>query len=199
MLDSGRRNVAGDLPGRIPPADILDNNSDEAPAQNDVPHNPIQNVNPGNRGTNSAVSATEAGRDVIYHYADNSRIRYTGGTRAWRNTNPGNLRYYDFSKSMGAIGGAGGFAVFPDEDAGMDALVRLLRTDTYRRRTIGDAVRRYAPPSENDTARYMQRLANLTGLDLSRRVGDLNDSEILRVANAIRQIEGWRSGRKMAM
>ena len=165
---------------------------------------PDENDNDGRGGgpigaSNSlhVVSASEDGRDVIYKHLDNSRVRYTGGTRAWRNTNPGNLRNYKFSKDMGSVGHAGGFAVFPDENTGMAALIALLRSDTYRNRTIADAVRRYAPPSENDTTRYMQRLAQLTGVDLNRRMGDLTDTEIRRVANAIRQIEGWRTGRKI--
>lgn len=146
-----------------------------------------------------AISAAAAGNDVIYNYSDERRIRFTGGTRAWRNTNPGNLRYSDFSRRMGAIGQAGGFAVFPSEQVGMDAVAALLKSDTYRGLTIAGAINRYAPPSENDTARYHRKLERLTGLNINRRLADLSPSELENVANAIRQIEGWRSGRKVEL
>ena len=213
MLDSGIDISDIDVPGFVPPVNVPDATPEDKPSDYEVipisnPMGPSKDISPTNNteqgfnrrgGARRAISADADGRDVIYKHSDNSRVRYTGGTRAWRNTNPGNLRYSSFSESAGAIGRAGGFAVFPGEDVGTDALVALLRTDAYRTRTIADAVRRYAPPSENDTKTYMQRLSQLTGLDLNRRMGDLNDTEIRRVAAAIRQIEGWRSGRKIDM
>ncbi len=142
-----------------------------------------------------ATRATAAGkRDVVYTHADGRQYRRTGGTRAWRNQNPGNIRYSEFSRRMGAIGTAGGFAVFPDEETGMRAISELMRTDTYSKLTIAGAISRYAPPSENNTAGYHRRIGELTGLSINRRVSDLNDDEIARIASAIRVIEGWETG-----
>lgn len=150
-------------------------------------------------GARRAVTATADGADVVYTHSDSTRTRYTDGTRSWRNTNPGNIRFSDFSRRMGAIGRAGGFAVFPDEDAGFNAILRLLMSDMYRNLSIADAISRYAPPFENDTRAYQRRIENLTGLLISRRMSELSDDELRRVATAIRKIEDWRIGRKIEL
>lgn len=138
--------------------------------------------------------AKEMSKDVVYTHTDGTTQRRTGGTRAWRNMNPGNIRYSDFSRRMGAIGEAGGFAVFPDEETGMRAIEALLRTETYNKLTIAGAISRYAPPSENNTAGYHKKIQDLTGLSINKRMHDLTDAEISRVASAIRTIEGWKPG-----
>lgn len=145
--------------------------------------------------TERGASVASAGDDVIYTNADGSKTRRTSGTRAWRNNNPGNIRYGKFAQQHGAIGQAGGFAVFPDEATGMAAIRALLRTNSYRDLTIAGAINRYSPPNENDTKTYQNRVAQNTRLDMNRRMRDLSDEEIARVANAIRQQEGWRPGK----
>ncbi len=145
-----------------------------------------------------ATSARASSRDVIYTNQDGTTYRKTGGTRAWRNNNPGNIRYSEFSRRAGAIGEAGGFAVFPDEETGMRAISLLLRSDSYNRLTVAGAISKYAPPIENDTAAYHRRIQDLTGISINKRMSDLNDTELARVASAIRQIEGWKQGRTVA-
>ncbi len=132
--------------------------------------------------------------DVVYKMNNGAHIVRTGGTRAWRNMNPGNLRYTEFSRRMGAIGTAGGFAVFPDEHTGTLALDSLLKTSKYRDLSVADAIVRYAPPHENDTAGYRADLKKLTGIDLETRMADLNSENRTKMLRAIRQIEGWRVG-----
>ncbi len=151
------------------------------------------------RTTSTDTTATTAHepagtRDVIYTNPDGTQYRRSGGTRAWRNKNPGNLRDTPFSRRMGAIGRAGEFAVFPDEESGRRALNELLRTDTYQNLTIAGAISRYAPPRENNTAGYHRKIEKLTGLSINRRMQDLSDAELARVADAIGQIEGWTVG-----
>lgn len=146
-------------------------------------------------GTNLPTSASASGKDVIYTNPDGSRYRYTDGTRAWRNNNPGNIRYSDFSRRMGAIGEAGGFAVFPDVETGRRAIAALLRSDSYNNLTIAGAISRYAPPTENDTEKYHRKIEQLTGLSINRRMSDLGDTEFAQVVRAIQQIEGWGVGR----
>ncbi len=71
--------------------------------------------------------------NVIYISSDGSLTVWYSGSRAWRNNNPGNIRYTPFAKRHGAIGKAGGFAVFPDYNTGraaLSALLRGLRTQT---------------------------------------------------------------------
>lgn len=145
------------------------------------------------------TSARETGKDVVYTAADGSRHKRTGGSRAWRNINPGNIRYGDFARRMGAIGSAGGFAVFADENDGMRAITELLKSDSYNRLTVAGAISRYAPPFENDTAAYHRQIEKLTGLSINMRMSDLSDAQLARVAGAIRQIEGWTPGRVVQM
>ena len=140
------------------------------------------------------TSATASGRDVIYTLPDGARIRRSGGTRAWRNSNPGNIRYSEFARRVGAIGTAGGFAVFPDEATGMYAIEALLRSDSYNKLTVAGAISRYAPPSENNTSAYHRQIERLTGLSINKLMSDLTPYELTRVATAIRQIEGWTPG-----
>lgn len=151
--------------------------------------------------TMGAISATVDGRDVIYNFADGVRIRRLGGTgtRSWLNTNPGNIRVSEFSRRMGAIGAAGGFAVFPDENTGMNAIKRLLQSESYIGLTIAGAISKYAPPVENDTNAYQRNITQMTGLNINTRMSELTDAELTRVANAIRRIEGWRVGTEMRM
>ena len=169
------------------------------PSDNTTPGEQINKIDESNNADKShrAISATSEGKsNVIYTYSDNSRIRYKNGTRAWRNTNPGNIRYSNFAKSMGAIGTAGRFSVFPSEQVGANALAALLLTDKYKNLSIKDAISRYAPPSENDTNRYQNSIQKATGLDINRRIADLSAEELNRVVTAIRQHEGWKTGVK---
>lgn len=139
-------------------------------------------------------SATESGKDVIYTMPDGAKIKRSGGTRAWRNFNPGNIRYSKFAQNVGAIGQAGGFAVFPNEEVGMYAIEALLRTDSYNKLTVAGAISRYAPPVENDTAAYHRSIEKLTGLSINKQMSELTKEELTSVARAIRQIEGWDAG-----
>ncbi len=141
-----------------------------------------------------ATTATADRYSVVYTRRNGNKFKRTGGTRAWRNNNPGCVRYSDFIATQGAIGQAGGFAVFPDEETGMRALAALLRSNGYRNLTIADAIFKYAPPHENNTDVYKSRIRNMTGLQISLRIRDLTDAQIRRVVNAIRVIEGWHPG-----
>lgn len=148
----------------------------------------------GGSGT-MPTSATEEGKNVIYHMPDGSKYRKSSGTRAWRNTNPGNIRYGNFSKNAGAIGKAGGFSVFPDESIGQKAIEKLLLSSNYKNLTVANAISKYAPPVENDTAAYQRKLEKLTGISINKRISELTPSELSSVANAIKIIEGWQTGK----
>ncbi|NJR44139.1 hypothetical protein HC761_01425 [bacterium] len=77
----------------------------------------------------------------------------SGGSLAWRNNNPGNIRYGDFARRNGAVGeGPGGFAIFPDRATGERAITTLLQGSSYRNLSILNAISRYAPPSEKTRA-----------------------------------------------
>lgn len=186
----------GGLPTEnIPSVDELHDRLIPAPSQRDATANNPSTHHPSNPSEQEYTSAVALGRDVVYATADGRRVRRTGGTRAWRNLNPGNIRYSEFSRNAGAIGQAGGFAVFPDEETGTRAISSLLRGQSYNNLTIARAITRYAPPSENNTAAYHRRIQQITGLNINRRISDLSDGELSRVVDAIRAIEGWEAGR----
>lgn len=136
----------------------------------------------------------ERGRDVIYICNNGDEITRRKGSRAWRNNNPGNLVYTSFSRDVGAVGECGGYAVFPDEETGMNALRALLRTTKYQRLTIAAAIGKYAPEGPSGVALYIGKLKKLTGLHETVRLSELSDAQLELVANSIREIEGWIPG-----
>lgn len=137
------------------------------------------------------IQVEQNGKSVIYVYNNGRRVVRNGGTRAWRNNNPGNLRYYNFAKSNGAIGEAGNFAVFPDEKTGMQALYKLLQTDSYKNLTIAGALKRY---DHSNWRSYTNKLTRLTGLSANAKLSSLNETQLDAVAQSIRRLEGWVPG-----
>lgn len=85
---------------------------------------------------------------------DNMTIR-SGGTKAWRNNNPGNMTYKGgFAVRHGAIGSAGGMAVFPTEASGRQALIDLLKSSNYNTLRITDLPEKY----DKDNAQEYRRM-----------------------------------------
>lgn len=76
-----------------------------------------------------------APKTILYTDADGRDEIREGGSRSWRNSNPGNIRKGDFSRNCGAIGDDGSFAIFPDETVGKAAIIALMKTAAYIRLT----------------------------------------------------------------
>lgn len=95
------------------------------------------------------------------------------GSRAWRNNNPGNINFGEFSKRFGAkletvpegFEESARFADFPDVDAGWSCLRELL-TQSYIGMTVIAAFNKYAPSTENNTNAYAEFVCKETGLSL---------------------------------
>lgn len=69
----------------------------------------------------------------------------TGGSRSWRNNNPGNIKYTETTRAFGAIGqDKDGFAIFPDVQTGRNAMISLLGTTFYSGLTLDAAMRRWS-------------------------------------------------------
>src|SRR5256885_11358908 len=77
------------------------------------------------------ISASVKGTKVTYRSDDGKETFRKGGSRAWRNNNPGNISKGKFANDHGAIGGDSRFAIFPDEATGKNAIVALLKTAKY--------------------------------------------------------------------
>lgn len=135
----------------------------------------------------------EAGpkNSVIYTDSDGNKWEFKGGTRPWRNTNPGNLVPGQISKRNGAIGKAGGFAVFPDYESGHAALLDSLKTQ-HGNKSIDQLMEVYAPRSDqNDTDAYIKFIRKQTGVKDDRKVKDFSKAEFEKLWRAIEKMEGW--------
>lgn len=101
---------------------------------------------------------------------------YDEGSIAFRNNNPGNLRYSNF-----AMGEHLGFAYFYNEDIGWMGLLHDLwskctgntTTKLYGKSTIADLIHVWAPPSENNTEAYISAVEKKTGFNRNTRLEDL--------------------------
>lgn len=179
--------------------DIYDSGATDentAPDENIMPNPDDDNFGPTHTIA-QPLSAAADGKDVIYSYPDGAKIRRTGGTRAWRNNNPGNIMYGEFARNAGAIGyagkvGNGNFAVFPDQQTGMNAIRKLLRTDKYRRKTVAQAIYTWCPDSSSQMYRTM--VNKMTGINLNTPMSQLSDAQLESITQAIFTVEGWIPG-----
>lgn len=123
-------------------------------------------------------------------------IGRSGGTRAWRNANPGNIIDGATARGFGAIGRDDlGFAIFPDDATGWAALLGLLRTAKYQALSIRDAIFTWAPPEDsNDSATYAAFVAKQLGVAGTTPVRNLTAAQLTTMGEAIRQFEGWEVG-----
>ena len=120
----------------------------------------------------------------------------TGGTKSWRNNNPGNIRAGDFATSQGAIGkDKDGFAVFPDEQTGDKAREKLLfEGKNYKDLSVSAAISRYAPPSENNTGAYIADVSKAMGIDANTKMSDLTPEQRKTMMTAMKKKEGYEAG-----
>ena len=107
------------------------------------------------------------------------------GPLSIQNNNPGNLR---LAGQPGATEGQGGFAAFPSPGQGLRALTRQVVLDTQTRgMNLEDFLNKYAPPSENQTSKYIAFVERQTGLDAK---GKVPESKIPQLVRAIVRMEG---------
>lgn len=136
---------------------------------------------------NLVIPATKLMKDMseeelsAIQAAMQKREGYFPGSIAYRTNNPGNIKFGNFAKSMGAVdsgikGADGGtFASFPNYDAGRAAQMALLRAGSYANLTFDAAMKRWsnngygANVIGNKTASVQQQdtsQAWQTGIDL---------------------------------
>ena len=137
---------------------------------------------------------TKTNTGLCYTMTNGETLERIGGTIAWRNNNPGCIRYSKRVVDMGAIGYANGFAIFPNEETGMRAIKSLLLSDAYRDLNISNAITKYAPPHENNTAHYINSVCHIVGVSHNTKLCELTDEQMTHVVYAIRTLEGWIPG-----
>lgn len=118
----------------------------------------------------------------------------SGGCRAWRNQNPGNLVPCDVTKRNGAIGKAGGFAVFPSYNKGHLALIDSLK-NVHCEKNLSQLMHKFAPKYQNNTKRYIAFLKRKTGVKNSKKIKDFTPEEFKKLWSAIEQMEGRNQGK----
>jgi hypothetical protein len=145
-------------------------------------------------GTIEKINEIGAGYNVV-QLADGS-IEHRAGARNWRNNNPGNLEYGSLAKSMGAIGSDGRFAIFPSYEMGRAAKEKLLfESGRYKGMTIQQAIYKYAPPNENNSANYASTVAAAAGVPVTAQLESLSSQQKEAMLNAMEKVEGFKSGR----
>ena len=97
------------------------------------------------------------------------------------------VTYWD---EEGAIGKAGGFAVFPNYEVGRNAIFELLSSPDFINQSIWNAIPHYAPASSNDVKWYRNLIQKKTSLDLTRKIKSLSKKEFESLVNAIELAEG---------
>ncbi|MGJ0578485.1 hypothetical protein ACR71G_10385 [Xenorhabdus bovienii] len=129
-----------------------------------------------------------------------------GGSRSYRNNNPGNVIWGDYAKRMGAIGHdekvAGHvMAIFPDEKTGRNAKRKLIfEGSRFKNLTLDKAIERYAPEFDengkriNNTPQYIRNvLAAVSGKN--KKMSEYNIEEQNRILEAMKNTEGWKEGK----
>lgn len=142
-----------------------------------------------------AVSVTVPNQNTrIYTNADGSTCTLTGGSLAWRDNNPGNIRYGTVAVNNGAIGkDALGFAIFPSYDVGSAALHAVV-TQSYGSSTINGMMSSYAPAFENNTSSYQTFLSKRVGVTGDAVISTLTPKQLTALENGIKTYEGTRPG-----
>lgn len=94
-----------------------------------------------------------------------SFLNQSGLPLGLRNNNPGNLRFNASIKWKGQTGQNKGFSVFSNILFGIRAYGMDLRSDIKKgKNTLEKLIYEYAPPSENNTEAYIDRVSKSTGI-----------------------------------
>lgn len=162
------------------------------------------------------------GTERTYQMNDGSIEKRTGGTVAWRNNNPGNLKF-EYANSADhtvrtsrtkekALSAAQskyegvvaldqwGNAIFEDMDAGRAAKIKLL-TDRFSNLNVHNMIREYSKPDYSGKTHWdsqektIYNVARQQGVDLQdKKIGDMTSKELSALADGISKFEGWKEG-----
>lgn len=109
--------------------------------------------------------------------------------RGVRNCNPLNIR--KGSKWMGLASHQDGeFCTFVSNDWGIRAACKILRSYARRGiRTVAEIIQTWAPPSENDTAKYIQIVCSRTGFRPNHHIDVYDEDEMVALLLAMAWVE----------
>lgn len=144
--------------------------------------------------------------DVFGSYVDADALRVgnkQGGTAAWRNNNPGNIKYKygngqvsGFAQSLMDAGieikegspatDGGSFISFPTVEQGDVALKQLLTSEAYSNLSVDEAMKKWSGGGYG--SEVMTR-------PVSARMSDLNEKQIADLISGMKKREGWKEGK----
>jgi hypothetical protein len=106
-----------------------------------------------------------------------------------RNLNPGNLRAWGNAPIVG------GFAKFGSEEEGLRAMARQLQIYQTRDKlnTIQEIIKKYAPPNENVTSKYIENVASRTGFAATQELNLSDVGTLSKLMSAMTKQENFRS------
>lgn len=115
-------------------------------------------------------------------------------TRGLRNNNPGNI----ISSSInwqGKIGTDGRFVKFDTMENGVRALARILKVyqKKYGLNTIEEFIKRWAPPVENETEKYIEFVSKNSGIDRHAKLNLSDPSQLYRIVDCIIRFENGKA------
>jgi len=115
-------------------------------------------------------------------------------TRGLRNNNPGNI-ISNSIKWQGKIGTDGRFIKFDTMENGVRALARILKVyqRKYKIDTIEGIIKKWAPPVENNTEKYIQFVSKNSGIDRKAKLNLQDSSQLYRVVDSIIKFENGKS------
>ena len=129
-----------------------------------------------------------------YYYEDCSYLTKENGTAAWRNNNEGNLRPGALSSSRIGVDKKN-FAVFATPEDGHAAKKYLLfSSSSYKDLSLKDAIKKYAPASDNNNPENYANFIMSNGKVESKAMNKYTADEQDRIMSAMKIQEGYKAG-----
>ena len=129
-----------------------------------------------------------------YYYKDGSYLTKENGTVAWRNNNEGNLRPGSLSSSRIGVDKKN-FAVFATPEDGHNAKKYLLfSSSSYKNLTLKDAIKKYAPASDNNNPDSYANFIMRNGKVENKAMRKYTSDEQERIMSSMKIQEGYKAG-----
>lgn len=145
------------------------------------------------------IAGTTALAAAFYLYRkqqlSNNNITMNSNTnlpRGYRNNNPLNIRYSTSNTWLGKVypNTDGAFEQFSSMQYGYRAALYLIRkyiAAGYN--TVGEIITKWAPETENNTAKYIQRVCNTTGFTSGTTLTQYDRSNLCKLVYAMAIVE----------
>lgn len=112
--------------------------------------------------------------------------------RGLRNHNPLNIRKSSVCwQGMATVQSDKSFVTFVSNEYGYRAAFRILHTYITKHglNTINSIIRRWAPPSENNTTKYIKTVVEHSGIDPIAKIYHTNKEHMVRIVSAMSFVE----------